>query len=57
MWLLPIKKPVNPFYLRLVLAGVAYFISARAYGMMALREYRAPAGAATAAESELLTFT
>lgn len=52
---MPIKKPVNPFYVLLVLAGVAFFVTACAYGTMALREFRAPAGDAAATESGLLT--
>lgn len=52
---MPAKSPANPFYVVLVLAGVVFFVTACAYGMMALREFRAPAGE-TAMPSELLTF-
>ena len=52
---MPAKGPGNPFYVLLVLAGLVFFVTACAYGMMALREFRAPAGE-TAMPSELLTF-
>lgn len=35
------KKPVNPFYLLLVLAGAAFSVSACAYGVMTFRELNA----------------
>lgn len=45
----------NPFYLLVVAAGVAFFITACAYGVMALRSFQLPsAGAAAAAPSALM---
>jgi hypothetical protein len=40
------KEPVNPFYVVLLLAGIVFFISACAYGMMAYRGVAAPQEAA-----------
>jgi len=51
----PAKIPANPFYILLVLAGVVFFITACAYGTMALREFRPPAEE-NDEPSELLTF-
>ncbi|MCE9604461.1 MAG: hypothetical protein K8U03_06090 [Planctomycetia bacterium] len=34
------KKPFNPFYLLLVIAGTAFCISACAYGVLAMRSLR-----------------
>jgi hypothetical protein len=35
------KKSANPFYALLILAGLAFVITAAAYGVMAVRESRA----------------
>jgi hypothetical protein len=35
-----LKKPLNPFYPLLVIAGTAFCLTACAYGMMAMRELR-----------------
>ena len=42
------KKAINPFYVLLVIAGVAFALSACAYGVMAVKMLHAanPAGAA-----------
>jgi hypothetical protein len=34
------KRPVNPFYVLLVLAGIAFTVTACAYGVMAFRAVR-----------------
>jgi hypothetical protein len=34
------KKPINPFYPMLVIAGTAFCLTACAYGLMAMRELR-----------------
>lgn len=45
------KRRTNPFYVLLILAGVAFAITACGYGMMALREMRAdPFAAVTQGE-------
>lgn len=35
-----LKKPLNPFYPLLVIAGTAFCLTACAYGLMAMRELR-----------------
>ena len=37
------KKSANPFYGLLVVAGIAFALTATAYGVMAFREARPPA--------------
>jgi hypothetical protein len=50
------KKPINPFYPLLVVAGTAFCITACAYGLMAMRSLRphqaGPAAKAGAAQVE-----
>jgi hypothetical protein len=45
------KEPVNPFYILLVLAGIAFFLTACAYGMMTFRADYAGRGAAVEAST------
>lgn len=47
------KKPTNPFYAVLVVAGVAFTITACAYGVMTVRGMR---GATEPAASGLISF-
>lgn len=42
------KKPVNPFYVLLVLVGAAFAVTACAYGITAMRELRPMRAAAEA---------
>jgi hypothetical protein len=50
------KKPVNPFYLLLVVAGVAFAVTACAYGVTAMRALRSdPAAKGRALEENELT--
>jgi hypothetical protein len=49
------SKPTNPFYVLLVLAGVAFAVTACAYGVMAFTELRSP-GAPSAEPHPLLVF-
>ena len=37
----PSKKSANPFYAVLIVAGLAFVVTAAAYGVMATRESRA----------------
>lgn len=43
------KKAINPFYVLLVLAGLAFFVTATAYGLMTLFAVQAGAGVQIAA--------
>jgi hypothetical protein len=47
---MPVRKAFNPFYLLLVVVGVAFCITASAFGLMALREVRGPQTFAAAEE-------
>jgi len=38
----PRKKHVNPFYIVLVVAGLVFLLTACAYGVMAVKQLRAP---------------
>jgi hypothetical protein len=38
----PQSKPLNPFYFLLAVVGVAFCVSASAFGLMTLRQSRAP---------------
>ncbi len=49
------KEPFNPFYVLLVLLGIAFSITACAYGVMAWRDLRGAVGA-EAEDSALLGF-
>ncbi len=40
---MPRKKPVNPFYVLLVLVGIAFCVTASAYGLMTYRATHAVA--------------
>jgi hypothetical protein len=40
------RKPTNPFYVLLVLAGTAFLVTALAYGVMMVRTSRPATGAA-----------
>ena len=48
------KEPFNPFYPVLVLAGIAFLITACAYGVMAFRDVRAAASTETAPNALML---
>lgn len=50
------KKRVNPFYVLLVIAGVAFCLTACAYGVMAVKELHAPRATAAqiAADSQFV---
>jgi cytochrome b len=48
------KKSANPFYALLVLAGLAFVVTATAYGVMAVRESRAAVTGKPAAEHVLM---
>lgn len=52
------KKPINPFYLLLVVVGTAFVITASAYGVMATRALRPPRAVAGVEppKSPLITF-
>ena len=39
------RKPTNPFYVLLILAGTAFLVTALAYGVMMVRTSRPAAGA------------
>lgn len=39
---MPQPKPFNPFYFLLALVGIAFCVSASAFGLMTLRQSRAP---------------
>lgn len=39
---MPQPKPFNPFYFLLAVVGVAFCVSASAFGLMTLRQSRAP---------------
>ncbi len=40
---MPKKKAINPFYVLLVLLGVVFFVTACAYGVMAISDLRSSA--------------
>jgi len=46
------KKRVNPFYVVLIAAGVAFLLTACAYGVMAVKQLRAPQTLAAQVESD-----
>ncbi|MGD9636595.1 MAG: hypothetical protein AB7G28_07265 [Pirellulales bacterium] len=48
------KKSSNPFYALLILAGLAFVVTAAAYGVMATRESRAAVTGKPAAEHPLM---
>lgn len=51
------QKSANPFYILLVAIGLAFFVTATAYGVMAFREVRAAAAEESAtAEHPLMTW-
>ncbi|MBI3839203.1 MAG: hypothetical protein HY288_14885 [Planctomycetia bacterium] len=50
-----IKEPVNPFYILLAVVGVAFFVTAFAYGAMTYRALQ-PAGARQIGNHELWNF-
>lgn len=39
---MPQKKPFNPFYFLLAIVGVAFCVTASAFGLMTLRQSRSP---------------
>ena len=41
---MPQRKPVNPFYVLLVIAGVAFFVTASTYGVMTVKGLYPEAG-------------
>lgn len=55
---MPRKKPINPFYVLLVIVGTAFVVTASAYGVMATRAIRPPrvAPGAEPPKSSLITF-
>jgi hypothetical protein len=48
------KKSANPFYALLIVVGLAFFVTATAYGVMAVRESRAAASGEPVAEHALI---
>lgn len=48
------KKSANPFYAILILAGLAFVVTAAAYGVMATRESRAAVSGKPAEEHALM---
>ena len=50
----PSRKSANPFYALLVLIGLAFVVTATAYGVMAVREARAAVTGKPAAEHALM---
>jgi hypothetical protein len=50
------KSAVNPFYILLVIVGVVFFVTATAYGVMALRGIQGAAPAADQSGAGLLKF-
>lgn len=52
----PRRRPVNPFYVLLVLTGIVFSVSACAYGVMAWRAIRVGPSASDEAGRGLLTF-
>jgi hypothetical protein len=48
------KKSANPFYALLILAGLAFVMTAAAYGVMAVRESRAAVSGEPVAEHALI---
>ncbi len=53
---MPVRRGTNPFYILLVLAGIAFTVTASAYGVMTVRGLR-PASRTTApADQGLLDF-
>ena len=50
----PSKKSANPFYALLVLVGLAFVVTAAAYGVMATREARAASTGKPVAEHALI---
>jgi cytochrome b len=50
----PSKKSANPFYGLLVVAGLAFVVTAAAYGVMAVRETRAAVSGQAVAEHKLM---
>ena len=53
---MPRKKPFNPFYALLIVVGIAFSISACAYGVMSLRAMRGGLGLAAGNRHPLLEF-
>lgn len=53
---MPTKRGFNPFYVLLVVAGIAFSITAFAYFVMTLKGAQAPGGAASPAGAALLEF-
>lgn len=49
------KKPINPFYVVLVIVGAAFAITASAYGVTAMRALRTDSASATAPSESSLT--
>ena len=50
----PSKKSANPFYALLILVGLAFVVTAAAYGVMAVRESRAAVTGEAVAEHPLM---
>lgn len=50
----PYKKSANPFYALLVVLGLAFVVTAAAYGVMATREARAAATGQAVADHALM---
>ncbi len=50
-------QPTNPFYVLLIVAGIAFAVTASAYGVMTLKAFSPPQSQAnSAAGQQLLTF-
>jgi hypothetical protein len=50
----PSRKSANPFYALLIVVGLAFVVTAAAYGVMAVRESRAAATGERVAEHALI---
>lgn len=53
---MPTKRGFNPFYVLLVVVGIAFSITAFAYFVMTLKGAQAPGGGASPAGAALLKF-
>lgn len=50
------KQPINPFYVLLVIIGIAFSVTACAYGMMTVRAARSDTAQRGEATSGMVTF-